>query len=114
MSEINQPQSTILVVEDEPVELLLLQRILETRGGFAVIGAPTTDEALTILARQLPDLMMVSHWIGDKPGIEFSGSVRNLPDSAKLPIILLSASNRETTQQQAAEAGVNAVLWYPY
>jgi CheY-like chemotaxis protein len=85
---------TILLVEDEPAIRELLVEVLSDEG-YTVVDAANGLEALDLLARQAPDLVLTDVMM---PGLDGLGVVRRIqgdPRTARIPIILMSAALRE-------------------
>jgi CheY-like chemotaxis protein len=89
---------TVLVVEDDPANAVLIETILSRFGGFAVIASDDGDEVLRLvtaggLSAVLMDVSLADTRIaGDKvDGVELTRRIRSLSGCANLPIILLTA-----------------------
>lgn len=80
----------VLVVEDEPLLTLHLQSILEDNA-YNVLGpVGTVDEALRLLARELPDLAVLDANLHGHPVVPVAKHLRSL----QIPFILASANKR--------------------
>lgn len=89
---------TVLVVEDDPANAVLIETILSQFGSFAVIASDDGDEVLRLvtaggLSAVLMDVSLADTRIaGDKvDGVELTRRIRSLAGCAHLPIILLTA-----------------------
>jgi CheY-like chemotaxis protein len=89
---------TVLVVEDDPANAVLIETILSRFGGFAVVASDDGDEVLRLaagagLAAVLMDVSLADTRVtGSKvDGIELTRRIRSLPGCTHLPIILLTA-----------------------
>lgn len=89
---------TVLVVEDDPANALLVETILERLGGYAVISSDDGDEILEIVTSRpisaaLMDVSLKNTRVcGDKvDGVELTRRIRSLPGGVGLPVILLTA-----------------------
>ena len=89
---------TVLVVEDDPANAVLIETILSRFGGFSVVASDDGDEVLRLaagagLAAVLMDVSLADTRVtGSKvDGIELTRRIRSLPGCAHLPIILLTA-----------------------
>ena len=88
----------VLVVEDDPANLVLVEAILTTVGDFEVVGSDDGDEVLQIVRdRPVAAVLMdvsLSHTTvaGDKvDGVELTRRIRDLPEGLNLPVVLLTA-----------------------
>lgn len=83
--------SRLLVVDDDPVVLSLLQLRLKT-GGHRVISASDPDEALRVVEeRGLPDVAVLDVSMPGMSGLELLTHLRRRPGAEELPAIFLSA-----------------------
>ena len=89
---------TVLVVEDDPANALLVETILTRLGGFDVIRSDDGDEILEIVTSRpisaaLMDVSLKNTRVkGDKvDGVELTRRIRALPGGVGLPVILLTA-----------------------
>ncbi|QNI33191.1 response regulator [Alloacidobacterium dinghuense] len=77
----------ILCVDDEPIALLIRQRVLE-KAGYEVIPASSVNQALEILDTRLIDLVLTDFLMPGKTGAELAGEVkRRKPD---IPVVMIS------------------------
>jgi CheY-like chemotaxis protein len=89
---------TVLVVEDDPANSLLVEAILSKIGGFSVVRSDHGDEILRLVASRpvsaiLMDVSLKNTRVdGEKvDGVELTRKIRGLSEGAGLPIILLTA-----------------------
>jgi CheY-like chemotaxis protein len=89
---------TVLVVEDDPANSLLVETILARLGGFDVIRSHDGDEIMRIVTSRpisaaLMDVSLKDTRIkGEKvDGVELTRRIRSLPGGVGLPVILLTA-----------------------
>lgn len=104
----NTQPTTVLVVEDSPVQRRVLQRRLESQG-FTVITAADGDEALGVAARE-PFAAVISD-IHMEPvgGFELCRRLRANPTFDGMVIVLTSASDPDGTNARlAADSGADA------
>ena len=94
----------ILCVEDNEDNLFMLQRRL-TRAGFevkvAMNGAQAVDWAKTLL----PDLIVMDLILPGLDGFEATRRLKSQPETKHIPIIVLSAHDREKNREKALAAG---------
>lgn len=94
----------ILCVEDNEDNLFMLQRRL-TRAGFevkvAMSGAQAVDWAKTLL----PDLIVMDLILPGLDGFEATRRLKSQPETKHIPIVVLSAHDREKNREKALAAG---------
>jgi DNA-binding response OmpR family regulator len=91
-----------IVVDDSPTQAMDLRQRL-VRGGFHVTIAPSPAEALKIVERQTPDVLLTDLVMQEMDGLELVRRVRRKHPG--LPIILLTAAGSEESAVAALRAG---------
>lgn len=89
---------TVLVVEDDAANALLVETILRRLGGFEVVCSHDGDEILELVASRpisaaLMDVSLKNTRVGGEKvdGVELTRRIRALPGGVGLPVILLTA-----------------------
>jgi DNA-binding response OmpR family regulator/HPt (histidine-containing phosphotransfer) domain-containing protein len=104
--------ATILVLDDDPSILTIVQYLLETEG-VGIMTCDTPNELHQQLAATAPSLLLMDVRMGEFSGIELARELRTLPAYRDLPIVLISADTEQRTQEQARRAGVDDFLAKP-
>ena len=103
----------ILVVEDEPDIRKLVQYNL-TQERFKVLEAEDGEQALKIVQRDKPNLLILDLMLPGLSGIELCRILRDRSDTAKLPILMLTAKAGETDRVLGLEMGADDYLTKPF
>jgi two-component system phosphate regulon response regulator PhoB len=103
----------ILVVDDEP-DLLELVRVNLRQAGYEVETAEAGREALDRLRRRPPDLMVLDLMLPDLSGTEICRRVRQDPELASLPIVMLTAKADEVDRVVGLELGADDYVTKPF
>ncbi|MEV0162177.1 fused response regulator/phosphatase [Nonomuraea fuscirosea] len=105
--------ATVMVVDDTPTKRYILSSWLR-RSGHTVIEASGGEEALTLLAAQHVDLVVLDVRLPDIPGYEVCERIKADPATAAIPVIQVSA-NAITVADRAEglERGADAYLAEP-
>jgi len=103
---------TILVVDDNQQNLELLQAYLEDVD-CRTIPASDGPEALEIVAKQPPDLMLLDIMMPKMSGFEVCRRVKNAPKTADIPIIMVTALSEFGDIERAIECGTDDFLSKP-
>jgi DNA-binding response OmpR family regulator len=106
-------ESTILIVDDSASVRKLVELTLR-RSGYSVISAVSGVSALATLAETRPDLILLDVMLVSLDGFQLCRAIRNHPDFAEIPIIILSGRESETDRQAGLSAGVDAYLTKPF
>jgi len=80
----------ILIVDDEPIILKVVQDIL-TPEGYVVLSASSADEALSMLKKAKVDLVLIDHFMPDKTGVELLEEIRQDDDLKDLKCAFITA-----------------------
>jgi putative two-component system response regulator len=80
----------ILVVDDDPAMLLSLEQRLKS-WGYAVQTARSGEEALKLVSQQTPHLMLLDIMLPRMKGRELCAKLKEDPQTARMPVIFLSA-----------------------
>ncbi|MEC4748505.1 response regulator [Methylomicrobium sp. Wu6] len=100
----------LLLIEDDPQFRLLLATTLENQD-YRVLALETGKEGLIAARSQQPDLLLLDLGLPDIDGQEI---IRRLRKWSELPIIVVSARNRETDITQALDNGADDYLTKPF
>ena len=102
---------TVLVVDDDPGILDVLEQALDAEG-YRVVLASNGREALSQIAETRPDVMLVDLMMPVMDGWQFVRECRALGVCADTPVIVLSAAR--SIHQVASDLGVQAVVSKPF
>lgn len=103
---------SVLVVDDEPLTQDLLRLMLEP-AGFRVTGAEHGLEALQKVQESKPDIMILDVMMPHMDGITVCRKIRSNPETADLPIVMLSGKTHLNAVEEGLEAGANRYLAKP-
>jgi adenylate cyclase len=104
--------ATILVVDDLPRNVRLLEAVL-TPHGYRVLAAGSGAEALRILSSEKPDLALLDVVMPEMDGYEVCRRIRQDPATAFLPIVMITASGNQE-KLHALEAGADDFVTKPF
>jgi phosphate regulon transcriptional regulator PhoB len=103
----------ILVVEDEPdIRKLVQYNLAQER--FKVLEAEDGEQALKILQRDRPNLLILDLMLPGLSGIELCRILRDRTETARLPILMLTAKAGETDRVLGLEMGADDYLTKPF
>ncbi len=103
----------ILVVDDEPDALELIQYNLKT-AGFDVVTAADGEEALKKARTTQPELIILDVMLPEVDGLEVCKTLRREPDTAGIPIIMLTAKAGEIDRVLGLELGADDYVTKPF
>lgn len=114
---VSQPRTAvrhrILVVEDEADIRELVRYNLE-REGFIVDEAADATAALERIAKRTPDVAVLDLMLPGMPGLELCRRIRSVPETATLPILILTAKGTEIDKVLGLEMGADDYVVKPF
>jgi DNA-binding response OmpR family regulator len=105
--------SRILVAEDEPHILLLIQRKLET-AGHTVATATNGDDALEMALRDRPDLLLLDILMPGREGLDVCKEVKTAYGDSAPPVIIISALGQQLDVEAGISAGADDYIIKPF
>jgi chemosensory pili system protein ChpA (sensor histidine kinase/response regulator) len=103
----------ILVVDDALTVRRVIQRLL-VREGYRVVLANDGVHALQVLELQRPLMVLSDIEMPRMDGFELARSIRARPDTADLPIVMITSRIAQKHRDHAMSLGVNHYLGKPY
>lgn len=98
--------ATILLVDDDPMNRELMQTVLE-RWGYRMIYATNGAQALEIVLRQRPALVLCDVRMAGLSGYEVCMRMKADPRTAAIPFIILTAYDNDAERSKAEAAGAD-------
>lgn len=106
-------QPRLLLVEDDPALAELLKWNFE-RENYIVDHTADGEEALLLAREATPDLVLLDWMIEGLSGLEVCRRLRRLPDTANVPIIMLTARGEEEDRIRGLETGADDYVTKPF
>jgi putative two-component system response regulator len=104
----------ILVIDDEPVNVALLQEILIEHGYTRLESVTDSKLALNTCKNFEPDLILLDLMMPPPDGFTILDSLRTESDESFLPVVVLTADTNEETKRRALGAGATDFLLKPF
>lgn len=111
MSETQLPNQTILIVDDDQIIQRLLGALLADFG--TVVMASTGDEAITKIAEQKPDLIILDVEMPSMNGYEVCRRLKADEATSDIPVIFLTASTSDKDEERGLEIGATDFIRKP-
>lgn len=102
----------VLLIDDMPETLALLMAYL-TNEGFDVVTADNGVEALSLFISHAPDVIVSDIMMPKMGGFEFMEKIRRSSPALHIPIIFMSAKQKNIAEQMALDLGAEAFLEKP-
>lgn len=110
MMEDNRP--TILIVDDEPINIQKLSIILEA--DYDLLVTTRGEQAIEIAIRQQPDLILLDIIMPDLDGYTVCENLRNTFETAKIPIIFVSGQADDSDEEYGFRMGAVDYIKKPF
>jgi len=99
-------QAKILVVDDTPKNVKLLEEVLKAKG-YAVITANSGPEALDKVAKEPVDLILLDVVMPEMSGYEVCLKIRGNPETTLMPIVMVTALDPNEERIKGIESGAD-------
>jgi DNA-binding response OmpR family regulator len=103
----------VLVCDDDPVILRLLQVNLELEG-YEVIAGRNGEEAVSLAAENSPDLVILDIMMPRLDGYQACEQIKSNDSTKDIPVVFLSAKAQQSDIDKGKEYGVAAYLTKPF
>jgi len=104
--------ATLLIVDDEPQVRKLLETLLQHEG-YRTLSAGSGEEALQLVAKQPPDLILLDIMMPGMDGYEVASQLKGDAATASIPIIMLSALSESSARVSGLETGAEEFISKP-
>lgn len=102
--------ASVLYVEDNRVNAVLMQAVFETQSRYALTVVETGAEAISALSKLCPVVLLLDMHLPDTDGIALLRRIRHLPGLARVPAVAVSADAMPADIERALNAGF-AAYW---
>lgn len=102
----------VLVVDDNFVNVRLLEELLKS-ASYEVTTAMSGEAALEKIAQSPPDIVLLDVMMPGMDGFEVCRRIRQDEKTARLPVIMVTALDKESDREMALAAGANDFLSKP-
>ncbi len=104
---------TVLVIEDDPRSIRLMELVLSSHGYQAVI-ARNGEEGLAAARRRRFDVILLDLMLPEVDGFEVLRQLQADPELDDVPVVITSARARPSTREEAVGLGADLYLTKPY
>lgn len=111
-SLISRHKKLILIVDDDPIMASILEHKLHSMG-YQSLSVCDGNQALNVAKERLPDLILLDRMLPGKEGLSILKELKQDPGTVSIPVIIVSAKNRESDILEALELGAVEYMGKP-
>ncbi|MFB2939038.1 response regulator [Aerosakkonemataceae cyanobacterium BLCC-F154] len=104
----------ILLIDDEKRLSSVIQMCLQKLGGWKVLTAESGREGLSKAETEKPDAILLDLMMPDMDGMAVLRELQANPNTAEIPVILLTAKVQSANQNQYAQLKIAGVIGKPF
>jgi two-component system cell cycle response regulator DivK len=104
--------STILYIEDNSDNRMLVRRVLEAEG-YRVVEAEDGFEGIKLLRSTTPDLVLMDINLPELDGYEVTRRLKQVPSMARVPVIAMTANVMRGDREKTLAAGCDGYIAKP-
>jgi len=102
----------ILIVDDSPTEAHVLKTMLE-KNGFDTLSATSGEDGIAMALKEKPDLILMDIVMPGMNGFQATRKIAKEPDTAKIPIIIVTTKDQETDRVWGLRQGAKDYVTKP-
>ncbi len=103
----------ILIVEDEPSNLKLVQDLLQL-SGYETIGAIDGEQGVELAKARIPDLTLMDIMMPKMDGYRACNAIKRDETTKRIPVVMLTAMGYELNKELARKLGAEGYITKPF
>lgn len=107
------PQKTVLVIEDNPLNMKLIRLMLK-RTSFRMLEAYNAFDGIKIAKEELPDLILMDIQLPGMDGLQATQIIKDDPDLKDIPVIAITSYAMDGDEIKAIDAGCTDYITKPF
>lgn len=104
--------TTILHIEDNPANKILIERVLEPQG-YSIVYAPDGESGIIAALEHMPDLILLDMGLPDIDGQTVATLIKQMPQLANTPVVVITAWPAEKAMETAERYGLTGCILKP-
>ena len=106
-------RSKLLIIDDEPTNVRIVQRLLELEGYRRFVSTSDSREGLMLIEEEQPDCVLLDLMMPYVSGLDLLDGIRQEPALRSVPVVVLTASTDKKTRTDALAKGATDFLNKP-
>ena len=103
----------VLVVDDDPYILMSVEFLMK-KNGYDVMVARNGLEALDLVERQVPDVVLLDIMMPDVDGYQICTHIKNSDKLKQIKVVFMSAKTKDTDIQKGYDLGASLYIIKPF
>ena len=100
----------VIIVDDTTEARLLIRRILQSQGDFTILEANNGKEALRVIRREKPDLIILDLMMPELDGFGVLDELKANPDTEGIPVIVSTAKELTKEEKERLKGQIQSLL----
>ncbi len=105
-------QKTLLIVDDDEFQHKIISSALKDMN-YHLLFATSGFEALSILHKTSPDLILIDYMMPNMDGIEVVRKIKAASSCSEIPIVMMTGTQDKSVAKESFEAGINSFITKP-
>lgn len=102
--------SRVVVVDDTPEARRLIRRILQSQGDFEIFEASDGREGVELIAKELPDLVILDLMMPEMDGYAVMDALRSKPETTNIPVIVATAKELTVNEKSRLQGQIQSLM----
>jgi threonine synthase len=102
--------SRVVVVDDTAEARRLIRRILQSQGDFEIFEATNGREAIELVRREIPDLVILDLMMPEVNGFAVLDELRSKPETANIPVIVATAKELTVDEKSRLQGQIQSLM----
>lgn len=109
LEQLDEQITTIVIIDDNPMDIRLVRRLLETNKPYRVFDALNGQAGLELVAEKRPDLIILDLMMPEMDGFSVLEALKSNPDTEHIPVIVISAKELNADEQTRLESQTDSI-----
>ena len=102
--------SRVVVVDDTSEARRLIRRILQSQGDFEIFEATNGLEAVELISKELPDLVILDLMMPEMDGFAVMDALRSKPETTNIPVIVATAKELTVDEKSRLQGQIQSLM----
>ncbi|MEJ2556664.1 MAG: GAF domain-containing protein [Anaerolineae bacterium] len=103
-------ETSVLVIDDQADDILLIRRILEAQHGYRVIEAGGGQSGIDLVRQRKPDIIILDLMMPEVDGFAVLEALKREPETRSIPVIVITAKSLTEEERQSLSGQVEVLL----